>query len=93
MGSGVIDALAGAFAAGAMTWATLIIRLLWNFKTKWDQTNTELADMRKCITELGATDRTIEDRLERHLAWHERQQPGRLAALISGICPPRRRRK
>jgi hypothetical protein len=61
-----------AFATGACTWATLMIRLMWQFRGKWDFSNAQLARVAERITELAASDSRIEQRLERHLDWHDR---------------------
>lgn len=63
-------------AGGGLTWATFVARLLWNFRGKWDETNSTLTGMRDKIAELAARDAQLERRLERHLSWHERRDPG-----------------
>ena len=50
---------------GAAAWAGVIVRVLWTFRGKWDETNATLAT-------LAAQDKRLEDELRRHLDWHER---------------------
>ena len=73
-----------AFGTGACTWATLMIRLMWQFRGKWDDTNSSLARMTDQIRDLTTRDATLEDRLQRHLDWHIR------AGRVGQSPPPRR---
>ena len=50
---------------GTLTWASFIAKLLWDFRGKWDETNAKLAD-------LAGRDLLIEQKLDLHLAWHDR---------------------
>ena len=59
-----------AFATAASTWATLMIRLMWQFRGKWDDTNGALRRMTEQIADLTARDRDLETRLQSHLDWH-----------------------
>jgi hypothetical protein len=59
-------------AGGVMTWATMIIKLMWNFRGKWDDTNAQLAALANQVAALGNRDNAIEQRLERHLDWHDK---------------------
>jgi hypothetical protein len=57
---------------GGLTWATFVANLLWNFRGKWDDTNAQLAGLSRQIAELAKRDNAIEQRLERHLDWHDK---------------------
>jgi len=57
--------------SGALAWCTFVAKLLWNFRGNWDQTNSTLVQLKDQISRLGETDRALEQRLERHLTWHD----------------------
>jgi len=59
-------------AGGSLTWATFVARLLWIFRGRWDETNSTLSTLKDRITDLHSRDTAIEQRLERHLEWHDR---------------------
>lgn len=65
MNPGIVQALVGAFAAGAIGWGTAVVRLMWQFRE-------ELTRIGDRLGELSRVDSEIQQRLDRHLAWHER---------------------
>ena len=71
-----------AFLTAACTWATLMIRLMWQFRGKWDDTNGQLTRMTERITELANRDQLIEHKLQQHLDWH--MQTGRYGPQTGG---------
>lgn len=46
-------------------WLTFVAKLLWDFRGRWDDTNSKLEV-------LAGQDKLIEQKLDLHIAWHDR---------------------
>jgi hypothetical protein len=62
--------VAAAVTGGFITWASMIIRLMWQFRGKWDYSNAQLERMAEKISDLTVRDERLEQRLQSHLDWH-----------------------
>lgn len=51
----------------------MVVRALWRIRGSWDETNGKLGTLVDRVTTLAERSDRTEDRLERHLEWHERQ--------------------
>ena len=60
---------------GALTWASYIARIMWGFKSKWDETLSRLGNMDSRLTSLSEHVQHTDQRLERHLDWHDQRRP------------------
>lgn len=48
------------------------LRVLWNIRGSWDRTNSELKRLVDKIQDGHERDERLEQRLERHLDWHDK---------------------
>lgn len=57
------------FVMAAILWA---LRVLWNIRGSWDRTNSELHRLVDRVGDMAERDNRLEQRLERHLEWHDK---------------------